>query len=321
MNAISDQHFELIIIGAGPAGLSAALYASREDIKTLVLDKGVVGGMAAITARIDNYPGFDRGIGGLELADHLADHAKRFGADIQTGIEVTGLHHQDGRVHLDTSAGPLAADAIILATGSTYKHLGVPGENEFTGRGVHFCATCDAPLYRGKNILVAGGGNSAIQESLFIAKFASEVTLLVRRSELDGTAVLREELEALPNVSYRFDTEVTAINSLGSKFTGVKVRDRSGSHDLPADALFVFIGLVANTKAFTGTVKLDQQGYIVTTPRFATSVTGVFAAGDVRSGSTWQIATAAGEGVAAAISVREHLMALRHRARHHAAHR
>jgi thioredoxin reductase (NADPH) len=315
MASFSRQKYELVIVGAGPTGLAAALYAAREGMSTLVLERAVVGGMAAITAVVDNYPGFDKGVGGLELSDHLFDHAKRFGAEITAGVEVTGLSNSGGHVEVNTSAGDVAAEAVLIATGSAYKHLGVPGEKDLIGRGVHFCATCDAPLYRGKDILVVGGGNSAIQESLFIAKFAKHLTLLVRGSDLAGTQILREQLQALPNVSFRFNTTVKHIRSDGSKVTGVRVTGPDGPQDIRTDAVFVFIGLMANTEAFKGTLELDQDNFVVAADDFSTSVPGVYAAGDVRSGSTWQIASAIGEGVSATLAIRAYLDAKHHRER------
>jgi thioredoxin reductase (NADPH) len=314
MNADPRNHFELVIIGAGPAGLAAALYAAREGTKTLVLEKAVVGGMAAITNIIDNYPGFDSGVGGLELADHLYEHAVRFGAEVRTGVTVTGL--KPGPV-VETDAGPIPAGAVLITTGSTYKQLGLPGESDLIGRGVHFCATCDAPLYRGKDIVVVGGGNSAIQESLFIARFAKHLTLLVRGTELKGTEVLREQLGDLHNVSYRFQTVVEGLRTDGQKLTGLHTRNtRTGEElDFRTDAVFIFIGLKANTEPFAKSLKLDEQGFIYTDKQFATNLPGVYAAGDVRSGSTWQIASAVGEGVSAALEIREHLTHQRHQAR------
>jgi thioredoxin reductase (NADPH) len=309
MPTFTKSKYELVVIGAGPSGLAAALYAAREGLSTLVLDRGVVGGLAAITATIDNYPGFEHGVGGLELADHLYEHATRFGTEVQTGVEVKSLEQSAGHITLRTSAGSITADAVLVATGSTYRHLDVPGEHEMIGRGVHFCATCDAPLYRGKDILVIGGGNSATQESLFIAKFAKHVTLLVRGPELRGTEIIREQLQALPNVSFRFNTEVRHIRNNGTKVTGAQVFDRTKGEEfaLRTDGVFVFVGLNANTQAFDGTLDLDESKFVVTKPDYSTNVPGVFASGDVRSGSTWQIASAIGEGVSAALSVRAYL--------------
>ncbi len=312
----NERIHSLIIIGAGPAGLAAALYAAREGMKPLVLDKGVVGGMAALTEKVDNYPGFDQGIGGLELSDHLLAHATRFGAKVETGLGVTSLGLTAGNVIVRTDQSDLQAESVIVATGSTYKYLGIPGESEMVGRGVHFCATCDAPLYRGKLVTVVGGGNSAVQETLFIARFASHVTMLVRSTSLSATQALVEQLEMLPNVTIQYETQVHEIRNDGTKVTGVRTVDQAGiESDHRTDAIFVFIGLDANTKPFADSLELDDRGFVITRSDFATNLPGVFAAGDVRSGSTWQIASAIGEGVSAALSVRAYLDIKHHLAR------
>jgi len=313
MNTFQRDHYELIIIGAGPTGLAAALYAAREGMSVLVLEKAIVGGMAAITNLIDNYPGFENGVGGLELADHLYEHAVRFGAEVATGVEVTKLTPSQP-VTVTTSAGQLTADAVLIATGSTYKRLGVPGETDYLGRGVHFCATCDAPLYRGKDVVVVGGGNSAIQESLFIARFAKAVTLLVRGPQLTGTAVLMEQLGHLRNVIFSYNTRVDHIRGNAGGVTGLQATDTETGEELDfrTDAVFVFIGLDPNTKPFASTVKLDPAGFVLAGPNFATTQPGIYAAGDVRSGSTWQIASAIGEGVNAALEIRHKILQQQH---------
>ncbi|HSX00766.1 MAG TPA: FAD-dependent oxidoreductase, partial [Candidatus Saccharimonas sp.] len=299
-----DQPLDLVIIGAGPAGLAAAVYATREGLRVAVLERAVVGGLAAITATIDNYPGFDQGVGGLELADHLAAHAHRFGADLRTGIEVTKLEAGDGGVQLTTNQGPLHTRSALVATGSSYRRLDVPGEDRLVGRGVHYCATCDGPLYRGKELVVVGGGNSAMQEGLFLARFASHLTILVRSHSLGGTTILRNQLAALPNVSVVYDTPVTSLSKTGGRVQVNHLGPAGKAGHLTTDGVFVFVGQQANTKAFASTLKLDPQGYIITTPDFRTNLPGVYAAGDVRSGSTWQIASAVGDGVTAALAIR-----------------
>jgi thioredoxin reductase (NADPH) len=306
--------YDLVVIGAGPAGLAAAMYAAREGMSVAVLEKGAIGGMAAITDRIDNYPGFDAGVGGMELADRLYAHAKRFGADIKLGITVTALHRHGHELRVETTTGDYHARSVLVATGSTYKHLGVSGEKEYLGRGVHFCATCDGPLYRGKRLVVVGGGNSALQETLFLAKFASHLTMLVRGPQLGGTQVISDEVLALPNVEIIYETAVTAITGADGQVTAVEAH-RAGHHKpirYVTNGVFVFIGLLANTEAFAG-LTLDQRDFISTNPLLATNIPGVYAAGDVRSGSTWQIASAVGEGAAAALAIRAHLD---HRRRH-----
>lgn len=318
MSTVLTTTYDVVIIGAGPSGLAAALYAAREGLSTLVLERAVVGGMAAITDTIDNYPGFENGVGGLELADHLFYHAKRFGAEVNSGVEAISIKRSKDQLIIKTTTGKLTAGAVLVATGSAYRKLGVPNEEEFIGRGVHFCATCDAPLYKGKQIIVVGGGNSAIQEALFIAKFAAQIIMVVRGEKLGGTKILREQLAALPNVGYEFNVDVTSIAVTNDRVVGIKGTHRSSDDrvELQADAVFVFIGLLANTQAFVGSIELDDQDFVITAANYATNMPGVFAAGDVRSGSTWQIASAIGEGVSATLSIRAYLDNLRHRQRH-----
>lgn len=235
-----------------------------------------------------------------------------------SGVEVIGLKRSNNLITVKTLNGKLIAGAVLIAAGSAYKKLDVPGEAEYIGRGIHFCATCDAPLYKGREIIVVGGGNSAIQESLFIAKFASKVTIVVRGPKLDGTQVLIEQLAALKNVQTRFNLEVTAITDHDGRVTGVQAQQTPNSEaiTLTADGIFVFTGLLPNTQAFVGSIELDRSNFIRTKPDFSTNMPGVFAAGDVRSGSTWQIASAVGEGVSASLSIRAYLDELRHQQRH-----
>jgi thioredoxin reductase (NADPH) len=312
----NEKLYDLIIIGAGPAGLAAAVYAAREDMTTLVVEKAVVGGMAALTDVIDNYPGFDAGIGGLELSDKLYAHAKRFGAEIKTGIEVTALTREHNDVILQTKTTPLRAKAVLVATGSTYRQLGVPGEADTIGRGVHFCATCDGPVYRGKDLIVVGGGNSAMQETLFLAKFASHITMLVRGPQLGGSAILRDQVSSLGNLTIKFNTTVEEIRAVDGRVTGVQATTDGKAVRYDAPGVFVLIGLLANTAAFARSLKLDHKQFVSTDSHFGTSLPGVYAAGDVRSGSTWQIASAVGEGVNATLEIRSYLDRLAHAERH-----
>lgn len=308
-----EPDYDVVIVGAGPAGLAAAVYTSREDLRTAVLEKGVVGGMAALTDEIENYPGFEPKVGGLELSAHLERQAKQFGAELLSGREVTGLAQAQPWLKVLSTQGDLTAKAVLIATGSTYRHLGVPGEKEQVGRGVHFCATCDGPLYRGRELIVVGGGNSAMQETLFLAKFASRITMLVRGTALKGSAILRREVMALKNVRIEYEVEVSKVVAEGGFVTGVEAQKAGKAVTYQAPGVFVLIGLIPTTGPFKGSVNLDPQGFVTTDLGFATSMPGVFCAGDVRSGSTWQIASAVGEGASAALSIRKYLDEIRRR--------
>lgn len=298
--------YDVAIVGAGPTGLSAALYTTREDLKTIVLDKGVAGGLIATTEWVDNYPGFPKGIGGIELAEQFKQQAERFGAEIKLFTEVKGVQLGD-QIKIDSSAGEISARTLLIATGSSYRHLGVPGEKELEGRGIHYCATCDGPLYRDKELIVAGGGNTAMQETLFLAKFAKKITMLVRGTEFKGSEILIDAIQAKSNVHAQFETEVSEVVAKDGKFANVRISSKGGDKEISADGMFVFIGLIPNTEWLPGEVALDERKLVVANRKFETSVPGVFAAGDVVEGSIGQVASAVGEGVSAALSIRAYL--------------
>lgn len=305
-----DKLHDVIMIGAGPSALCAAVYTTREDIDTVLIEKGAVGGLAAITDWVDNYPGFSKGISGLDLATELQAQAERFGADIRYG-EVTKIS-TDGDVKIvETSEGPLKAKAVLIATGSDYKKLGIPGEAEYYGRGVHYCATCDGAFYRDKKLAVVGGGNSAVQEALFLTRFASHIDLLVR-STVKASEVLQRELDKMVEegkITVHLETipeEVVATD--GKQVDKIRCKKAGEPVEFVEDGVFIFIGLLPNTGFLAGSdVELDEIGMIVTDKNLATNVPGVFASGDVRSGATAQIASAVGEGATAALKIREYL--------------
>lgn len=303
------QLFDLIVIGAGPAGLTAAIYAAREHLSTLVLERGIPGGQIALTEQIDNYPGFPEGIGGFEFAERIAEQARRYGVEILSPIQVTRLA-QDGRhLAVETDLGDrYKAHAVLIGTGSSYRRLGAPGEEHFIGRGVSYCATCDAPFFTGKDVLVVGGGDSAAQEGLFLTKFASTVTVLVRRGEITASRILADKLSHHPKVKILYHTVVKELRG-DTHLTSALIRDvRTGEEvEMPAGGLFVFIGMHPNTEFLKETLKLDAAGFIITGHTLETSLPGVFAAGDVRAGSTKQVASAAGEGATAALMISEYL--------------
>ncbi len=305
---------DVIIVGAGPSALTAAIYTTREDIETLLLERGVVGGLAAVTDKIDNYPGFPDGVDGLKLADDLRKQAERFGAIIELG-EVTALHDEGEYKRLETTSGDMRARAILIATGSDYKKIGVPGEQEFYARGVHYCATCDGAFYRDKRLVVVGGGNSAIQETIFLTRFASHIDLLVR-STIKASDVLQHELEQfikLGKVTVHLGTttdEIIGEDKFVTRVTGTKDGQKV---NFETDGVFVFVGLMPNSQFLEPTpVKLDEIGFVMTDEHLHTSMKGVFAAGDIRSGATMQIASAAGEGATAALKIREYLEGRNH---------
>lgn len=302
---------DVIMIGAGPTSMAAAVYTAREDIDTVLLEKGVIGGLAAITDKVDNYPGFPEGIEGAELADKLQKQAERFGAKIELD-EVQSVEKIDGGFKLKTAIGEHEAKAILVGTGSEWKKLGIPGEKEFYGRGVHNCATCDGAFYRDKKLVVVGGGNSSAQEALFLTKFASHIDILIRGDKWKASEVLVEEVSKNDKIAVHFNTTTDEI--IGGEEDGlpqvvnVKATKEGKATDFETDGVFVFIGLKPVTYFLDGSgVELDDYGFVKTDDKLMTNVPGIFCAGDVRSGATMQIASAVGEGASAALSIREYL--------------
>lgn len=302
------KKYQVVMIGAGPSALAAAIYTTRENIETVLLEKAVIGGLAAITDKIDNYPGFANGIGGMELAQELQKQAERFGAKIELA-EVTSIEDQGETKLIKTTDGDYVADAVLIATGTDYRKIGVPGEEKYYGRGVHYCATCDGAFYKDKRLVIVGGGNSAAQEALFLTRFASHIDMLIR-SQWRASDVLVEEVAANEKISVHEgvttdeivgdDTKVEKVVGT-NKATGKKV-------EFPTDGVFVFVGLDPNTKFLENTpIELDERKFIKTDSNLMTNMKGVFASGDVRSGATMQIATATGEGATAALKIREFL--------------
>ncbi len=310
MTEAETANHDLIIIGAGPAALTAAIYTTREDIDTLLFERGVIGGLAAVTDLIDNYPGFPQGIEGLKLADSLREQAERFGAVIELG-EVTAIHDEGAVKRLETTSGDMRARAVLIATGSDYKKIGVPGEQEFYARGVHYCATCDGAFYRDKRLVVVGGGNSAVQEAMFLTRYASHIDLLVRGDKFRASDVLQKDLEKhTDKITVHFNTTTDEIVGQDNRVSKVIGTDKTTGKkvEFETDGVFVFVGLEPNSQFLKESdVKLDEIGFVLTDGRLQTSMPGVFAAGDIRSGATMQIASAAGEGATAALTVREYL--------------
>src|SRR5437867_3535585 len=306
--------YELLIVGGGPAGLTAAIYAAREGIEPLIIERSAIGGQAGVTERIDNYPGFPEGIGGGELADRIKRQAERYDVEMLSAVGVTGLRRIDAEdaIEVDTDQGDsYRGRSVIVATGSSYRRLGVPGESDLIGAGIHFCATCDGPFYKGAaEVMVIGGGNSGVEEGLFLSQFAERVRLVEFSPELKASQLLQEKIRRHPQFEIHTNTQVTEfLRGEDGKLGAVLAKDRASGEELefnPAGA-FVFIGLDPNTEFLKGVVDLDRWGFIQTDRTFETSMHGVFAAGDVRRDSTKQLASAIGEGVTALLMVRQHL--------------
>jgi thioredoxin reductase (NADPH) len=293
------SHYDLIVLGGGPAGLTTALYTAREAIDTLVIERAAFGGQAAGTEKLDNMPGFPDGVAGIEFSQRLRRQAERFGVELLQAQQIATIHSHDNYHCVTTEDGSeYSADALLIATGSRYKRLNVPGESDYIGAGVHFCATCDGPFYKGKQVAVVGGGNSATEESLLLTKFADQVTLLVRGSEFKATQIIQEKVLSHPQIEVRWQTEV-------KEFMG---------KDVPNTGFLTDSGILLDQWGFivSGHALLHQQkrpaGYDRRDPLLLeTSIPGIFAAGDVRDKSTKQVVSAAGEGGSAALMIREYL--------------
>jgi thioredoxin reductase (NADPH) len=302
--------YDLAIIGGGPAGLAAAIYAAREGMNAIVIDRSALGGQSGVTERIDNYPGFPEGVGGADLAERFIAQARRYEVEMLSAVSVAHLDRdgEDLQIRLGTGQD-LASHAAILATGSSYRRLGVPGEEDLIGAGVHFCATCDGPFYKmADELMVIGGGNSALEEGLFLTQFAKRIRVLQLAPELSASKLLQDKVRNHPQFSIHTNTELLELKGEG-RLESVVARDRSTGeeHTWNPAAVFVFIGLDPNTEFLKGTVDLDERGFIKTDPMFQTSLTGVFAAGDARAGSTKQLGSAVGDGIAALLVARRFL--------------
>ena len=319
-------YYDLIIIGGGPAGLTTSIYASREGADVLLIERSGLGGQAGITVGLDNFPGFPEGISGQEFSERVTQQARRFGVEILQAVDVEKLEMEEGYHEVYTSDGKhYHSRAILIATGASYRRLDVPGEDDYIGAGIHFCATCDGPFYKGtQEIVVVGGGNSAVEEGLHLTNFAEKVTMLVRGDRLTASRVALDKVnEPNSRVEVKYHTVVDAIEGENSKLKTLKIRNlKTGETDeIHPAAAFIFIGQLPNTSFLKDYAEFDQYGFVLTGHDivhgkekmsmeplpFETSVPGIFAAGDVRHGSTKQVASAVGEGAAASISIREFL--------------
>jgi len=310
------QHaYDLIIVGGGPAGLTTAIYAARENLETLIIDAKGLGGQAGVTERLDNYPGFPDGIGGAELADRIVRQAQRYGVEMLQALSVTSIEDAGAEeLRVVVSNGDhYEARAVLIATGSTYRRTGAEGEDDLIGAGIHFCSTCDGPFYKGaKQLFVLGGGNSGLEEGVFLTQFADKVTVVEYKDRLAGSQVLQDKVEADPKMEVLLERKVVAFKPKddGSGKIGTVVLQHVATGETEEhhpDGVFVFIGLDPNTGFLKGLVDLDERGFIVTSDTLMTSLPGVFAAGDVRDGSTKQLASAVGEGAAVALQIRRFL--------------
>jgi thioredoxin reductase (NADPH) len=313
----AEMHvYDLVIIGGGPAGLTTSIYAARENLQTLVIDSKGLGGQAGVTERLDNYPGFPEGIGGAELADRFVLQAQRYGVEMLQAVSVLHVASDDEQVDVETATGDhYHARAALIATGSTYRRTGAPGEDGLLGAGIHFCATCDGPFYKGAaQLAVLGGGNSGLEEGLFLTQFVEKVTIVQRGDRLTASRLLQDKVARHPKMEVLLNREVKEFRAKddgSGKLGAIVVEDRGTgeTEELHPAGCFVFVGLDPNTGFVRGQVELDERGLIVTDAALMTSMPGVFAAGDVRSGSTKQLASAVGEGAAAAIGIRQYLEA------------
>jgi len=304
------EKLQLCIVGGGPAGLTAGLYSSRSRLKTLLIEKGVLGGQIANADRVDNYPGFPRGISGLELAELIHQQAVSHGLETLSA-EVTRLVPRLGENIVSTTEGDFTALAVIIAGGSQFRQLDVPGESEFRGKGVSYCATCDGPLFRDKAVAVVGGGDAAITDALYLSRFASSIKVIHRRNKLRAGKLLQEKARAEPKIEFVWDSVVTEVKG-GKLVAELALKNtRSGkTSSLEVGGVFVAIGLVPNTGYLRGVLPLDEQGYIIADGSMATEVAGIFAAGDIRHNSVKQAVVAAGEGAVAALSAEKFIGSL-----------
>lgn len=301
------RHVKVLILGSGPAGLAAAIYAARADLEPLVLTGTELGGQAALTYTIENYPGFPEGVGGAELGELFQKQAERFGAK----IEFDTANHVDlsqRPFYVSGDSGEYTADTLIIATGASPNHLNVPGEKELTGKGVSYCATCDGWFFKDKKVVVVGGGDSALEEGLFLTRYASSVTIIHRRSELRASPILQKRARENPKIQFIWNTVVTEIVGQ-DKVEAVRLKDVESGEErlLETDGIFIFIGHTPNTQIFRGQLEMDERGYIKVNHLMETNVPGVFAAGEVADPHFRQVITSAGMGAAAAIQATRYL--------------
>lgn len=301
------QRYDLIIIGGGPAGLTAGLYAARARLNALLIERGIPGGQAAVTSHIENYPGFPEGIDGPELGQRIKEQASNFGLEFLTA-EVSSVALDGDRKLVHTDQGTFQAKTLIIATGTQNATLGVPGEQEWKGRGVSYCATCDGAFFRDKTVAVVGGGDSAIDEALFLTRFAKEVIVIHRRDALRATKILQDRAFANPKIRFQWNSVVEEILGQDTVQRVVVRNVKTGQKTtLPVDGVFIYIGLKPNTAFLGDLLRLDERGYILTNEEMETNIPGIFAAGDVRAKTLRQVITACADGAIAAVNADRYL--------------
>jgi thioredoxin reductase (NADPH) len=302
-----DRNYQVVVIGGGPAGLTAGLYCARSRLNTLLIEKGIIGGRITYAERVENYPGFPKGISGIELGQLILEQATSHGLENLLAEFTKAVPRQRHNL-VSTSEGDFIAESIIIASGSQSRKLDVPGEDEFVGKGISYCATCDGPLFKGKTVAVIGGGNTALTEALYLSKFASSVKVIHRRNQLRASKIFQERARAEPKIEFIWDTEVTQIEGAGIfKQLMLKSTKNAKISVLEVAGVFVAIGLEPNSAQWRGLLALDEGGYIITNELMETKIPGIFAAGDVRHNSARQAITAAGDGATAAISAERFL--------------
>ena len=302
-----SNEYDVVIIGAGPAGLTAGIYTARDRFSTLVIERGIIGGNITTADDVENYPGFPEGITGFDLTAKMHEQATKHGAEV-INANIDKLEVSGAKKIVHTSEGVFTARAVIIASGTERTKLNTPGEEELTGRGVSYCATCDGPFFKGKTIAVIGGGNAALSEALHLTKFAAKVYLVHRRDAYRATVAVVEKIEKNNKIEPILDTVVTKI--IGeSKVSGIEIKNvkEGKTTNLDIDGIFIAVGLVPNTGFVKGMVEMDQQGSIIVNEKLESSLSGIFAAGDVRANSVRQVVTAAGDGAHAAFNTREYL--------------
>jgi len=307
MQGGEKQIYDVIIIGGGPAGLTAGLYTSRSRLKTLLIENGLLGGQMTTTELIENYPGFPEGIMGDELSRLMEEQAKRFGLEVIPEYVVEVKLEGDKKI-VKTEERSYLSQALIICTGTEYRKLGVPGEKEFAGKGVSYCATCDGAFFQDNQIVVVGGGDSALTEALYLTKFGKEVTIIHRRDALRGTKIYQERVFTHPKIKLLWNSVIQEIKGDTVVKSIVVKNVKTGEvTDHPIDGVFLFVGLTPRTQFLRGLVDMDEEGYILTDGNGQTSVKGIFAAGDCRKKLVRQIATAVGDGATAACSTEKYL--------------